>query len=83
MTEQHSDEKLDRPEHMARTPRSLEDLFAMGSAIVADYVDPSVPMSAEDFAKAMVELFDNPTAIEAYEREMARQAGGRDADRWH
>ncbi len=83
MPTSHASENAGEPELLERVPRSLEDLFAMGSAIVADYVDPSVPMSAEDLANAMVELFDNPTAIEAYEREMARQAGGRDADRWH
>lgn len=83
MAERQANQNLDRPEHLDRAPRSLEDLFAIGSGIVADYLDPSVPMSAEDFANAMVELFDNPTAIEAYEREIARQRGGRDADTWH
>jgi hypothetical protein len=31
----------------------------------------------------MLELFDNSTAIEAYEREMERRKGGPDADSWH
>ena len=83
MAQRDPTQNIAAPAHLSRAPRSLEDLFAMGSDIVADYVDPSVPMSAEDFASAMVELFDNPTAIEAYEREMARRSGGRDADRWH
>ena len=83
MAEQPANQKLNPPVHLNRAPRSLEDLFAMGSEIVADYIDPSVAMTAEELAAKMIELFDNPTAIEAYERELSRRSGGRDADRWH
>jgi hypothetical protein len=84
MANQHANENLDKPEFLGRAPRTPEELIAMGAEMVADYLDPSISMSAEDLANRIVELFDNPTGIEAYEREMARRAGvERDVDSWH
>jgi hypothetical protein len=50
---------------------------------LADYLDPESKISEREVAEFIFELFDNPTNIEAYEREMERGTGGRDADSWH
>lgn len=71
------------PEFLDHAPRSPEELIAMGAEIMADFLDPASGLSERDALNKLVELFDNPTAIEAYEREMQRRRGGRDVDNWH
>jgi hypothetical protein len=66
-----------------RVPRSPEELIAIGAEIMADFIDPEGGLSEHDVVERMLELFDNPTAIEAYENEIARRRGGRDVDSWH
>ena len=63
--------------------RHFAQTLAPRCDIMADYIDPEGGLTREDVVQRMLELFDNPTAIEAYEREMTRRAGGRDARRWH
>jgi hypothetical protein len=79
----HANSNLNPPEFLERTPRTPEELIAIGAEIMADYIDPEGGLTKEDVVQRMLELFDNPTAIEAHEREMTRRAGGRDAHRWH
>jgi hypothetical protein len=74
---------LERPLHLDRAPRTPEELIAIGAEIISDYLDPEGGLSDRDVVDRMIELFDNPTAIEALDREMQRRAGGRDVDRWH
>jgi hypothetical protein len=83
MANPHANENLNRPELLDRIPRTPEDLIAIGAEIMADFLDPASSLSEHDVVDRMLELFDNPTAIEAYEREIARRRGGRDVDRWH
>ena len=75
--------RLDCPRHLDRVPRTPEELIAIGAEIISDYLDPEGGLTDRDVIDRMIELFDNPTAIEALDREMQRRAGGRDADRWH
>lgn len=75
--------RLDLPQHLDRVPRTPEELIAMGAEIISDYLDPEGGLTDREVVDRMIELFDNPTAIEALDREMQRRAGGRDADRWH
>jgi hypothetical protein len=79
----HSEPLLERPQHLDRVPKTPEELIAIGAEIVSDYLDPEGGLTDRDVVDRMIELFDNPTAIEALDREMQRRAGGRDADRWH
>jgi hypothetical protein len=74
---------LSPPAALNRVPRSPEELIAMGAEFMAEYVDPRSAISDHAVVEFMLELFDNPTAIEAYDRELTRRAGGKDADRWH
>ena len=74
---------LDRSPHLDRVPRTPEELIAMGAEIISDYLDPDGGLTDREVVDRMIELFDNPTAIEALDREMQRRAGGRDAGRWH
>jgi hypothetical protein len=53
----------------------------MGAEKMAEWQDPEGGVSDRDVIEFMLELFDNPTAIEAYDRELTRRSGG--ADRWH
>jgi hypothetical protein len=76
-------EPLSQPLSLDRSPRSPEELIAMGAEKMSDYLDPEGGVTDRDVAEFMLELFDNPTAIEAYEREMKRKAGARDQDKWH
>ena len=66
-----------------QAPMLPEALIAAGAEIMADYLDPESGLSEREVIAEMLRLFDNPTAIEALDNEMARRAGGRDADRWH
>lgn len=75
--------QLNHPLHLDRLPRTPEELIAIGAEIISDYLDPEGTLTDRDVVDRMIELFDNPTAIEALDREMQRRAGGRDADRWH
>ena len=75
--------RLDRLQHLDRVPRTPEELIAKGAEIISDYLDPEGGLSDRDVVNRMIELFDNPTAIEALDREMQRRAGGRDAGGWH
>jgi hypothetical protein len=71
------------PESLSRAPRTPEGLIAIGAEFMAEYAEPESGLSARDVVNYMLELFDNPTAIEEYEREMERRRGGRDPDSWH
>ena len=75
--------RVERPRHLDRVPRTPEELLAIGAEIISDYLDPEGELSERDVLDRMIELFYNPMAIEALDREMQRRAGGRDADRWH
>ena len=55
----------------------------MGAEKMSDYLDPESGVRDHEVVEFMLELFDNPTAIEALDREMARRAGGRDVSGWH
>jgi len=68
---------------ISQAPMSPEALIASGAEIIADYLDPDSGRSEHEAILEMMRLFDNPTAIEALDNEMARRAGGRDADGWH
>ena len=83
MPAQHANENTAKPEFLDRAPRTPEELVAIGAETMADYVDPVGGLTDRDVVNRMLELFDNPTAIEAYEREMERRRGGRDVDNWH
>ena len=82
MPTSHTNETLPRG-YLDRVPKTPEELIALGAEIMADFTDPEGGLTEHDVVNRMLELFDNPTAIEAYEREMAGRSGGRDADRWH
>ncbi len=75
--------QLARPMHLDRVPRTPEELIAIGAEIISDYLDPEGGLTDRDVVDRMIELFDNPTAIEALDRELQRRAGGRNLDRWH
>jgi hypothetical protein len=83
MPDQYANQNLNHPELLDRVPRSPEELIAIGAEIMADFLDPEGGLTEHDVVGRMLELFDNPTAIEAYENEIARRRGGRDVDRWH
>jgi hypothetical protein len=53
----------------------------MGAEKMAVWQYPERGVSDRDVIEFMLELFDNPTAIEAYDRELTRRSGG--VDRWH
>ena len=74
-------ERLAQPLTLDRVPRSPEELIAMGAEKMAEWQDPERGVSDRDVIEFMLELFDNPTAIEAYDRELTRRSGG--VDRWH
>ena len=83
MANAYKDQTQTGPTVLDRLPRTPEELIAIGAEIMAQFLDPDGGLTEHDVVERMVELFDNPTAIEAYDREMERRAGGRDADRWH
>jgi hypothetical protein len=74
---------LSKPLALDRVPRTPEELIAMGAEKMSYYLDPGSGVTDHQVVEFMLELFDNPTAIEAFDREMARRAGGHDVDRWH
>jgi len=73
------DVQTDRPLHLPRVPLTPEQLIALGAEKMSDYLDPESGVSDHQVAQFMLELFDNPTAIEALEREQRRTG----VDRWH
>ena len=79
----NKDDDQTAPAVLDRLPRPPEELIATGAEIMSQFLDPEGGLTEHDVVERMLELFDNPTAIEVYEREMARRNGGRDADRWH
>ncbi|MEO6012276.1 MAG: hypothetical protein ABIQ30_01640 [Devosia sp.] len=76
-------QRANAPLYLDRSPRTAEELIAMGAEIMADYLEPDGGLTDRDVVNRMLELFDNPTAVEALDREMQRRAGGRDVDNWH
>jgi hypothetical protein len=79
----NDNDQISRPLVLDRTPRTPEELIAMGAQKMSDYLDPESGVRDHEVVEFMLELFDNPTAIEALDREMERRARGRDVGGWH
>jgi hypothetical protein len=75
--------QTDPPVSLPKVPLSPEELIAMGAEKMSDYLAPETVLTDHEVVEFMLELFDNPTAIEALDREMQGRSGGRSADRWH
>jgi hypothetical protein len=75
--------QLSQPQFLNRIPLTPEDLIAMGAEKMADFIEPGSDVTEHEVVEFMLELFDNPTAIEALDREMQRRTRGTHADRWH
>lgn len=79
----NDNEQISPPLTLDRAPRTPKELIAMGAEKMSDYLDPESGVTDHEVVEFMLELFDNPTAIEALDREMERRAGGRDVSGWH
>ena len=79
----NDNEQTSPPLTLDRAPRTPEELIAMGAEKMSDYLAPESGVTDHEVVEFMLELFDNPTAIEALDREMERRAGGRDVSGWH